>query len=282
MISIASALGACLAFGVSDFLAGVRTRTVAGLTVLLSSQLTGLVVILVATIAVGDRAPPLWFLPRALAAGVLGVLGIAAFWRGMAVGRISTVAPMAAAAPVIPIIVGLASGERPGLVQLLGMPVIVCGVVAVGRAPEGQKSPDGPMAVGTGLGIAAAVCFGLTVALLGQATHGDHEVFWTVLTARVAAVVCVAAGAIASRRRPKLHREDVPSLVAIGVLDLSANFLVVFALAHGLLSVAAVLMSLHTVVTVGLGRMVLGERLTKVQILGLVSALFGAALVGAG
>jgi drug/metabolite transporter (DMT)-like permease len=281
VLGILFALGACLSFGISDFVAGVTTRTIANLSVLVVSQVVGLVVIAAIVVAAGDGMPPADFVPYALGAGAVGAIGVGAFWRGLAVGTISIVTPIAAAAALIPTGVALASGERPGAIQLAGMLLVLGGVVLVARAPaqEGETGGRARMAAGAGFGLVAAVCFGSVVILLDEASHAG--ILWTALVARVGAVVLVVGAALAVRHRVQVPRNRMGTVVAIGVLDLSANVFMAAATTRGYLSIAAVLISLHVVVTIGLARIVLREQLIGIQRVGVLAAVVGAAIVTA-
>lgn len=114
MVAIALALGSSLAWGVSDFLGGLKSRTVPLLTVLLVSQGAALVLLAGIVVAAGEPPPGGSFV---LFAGLSEAVGVAALYRGLAVGTMSLVAPAAAMAPVVPLVVGIALGEVPGPVQ---------------------------------------------------------------------------------------------------------------------------------------------------------------------
>jgi uncharacterized membrane protein len=117
MLAIALALGSSLAWGVSDFLGGLKSRTFPLFLVLLISQGAALIALAVIVAALGEPPPGGDFLLFAAFAGISETIGVAALYRGLAVGVMSIVAPVAATAPVVPLVVGLALGELPGTVQ---------------------------------------------------------------------------------------------------------------------------------------------------------------------
>ncbi|MEA2361347.1 MAG: hypothetical protein QOD71_492 [Thermoleophilaceae bacterium] len=283
MTSVAVALAACIAFGVSDFLGGTTSRRLAPLTVLLVAQTTGLVLIGLTVLVFGGAAPDASFLPYAFAYGAVGVIGVAALWRGLAVGMVSIVAPIAAAAALIPVLVSLAEGERPAMLQVVGMACVVVGVILVARSPDGGGAERGGagrgVAAGVGFGLVAAVCFGSLIVFLDEAASED--VLWAALGGRIAAVVLVVVAVIGVRHPIEARREDLPGLLAIGAIDMAANVLMAAATTVGLLSVASVLISLHILVTMGLARVVLQERLVRVQRIGVVAATVGAVILSA-
>jgi drug/metabolite transporter (DMT)-like permease len=275
-VAAALALGASLAWGTGDFLGGRAARVIHVLTVVAVSQLVGLVAVLCWALISSDAFPPAADVAPAAAAGVGGAIGLAALYRGMAIGAMGVVAPISALAPLLPLVVGLAAGERPSAVQLLGTGVALAGVAVLSSEPGEQRR----RAAGTGLALVAAAGFGSYFVFLDAAA--DTSVPWAVTIARATAATLAVAGAlrVSASVRPPLP--VLPALVAVGLADVGANVLFGLASTRGLLAVVSVLASLYPVVTVVLARVVLGERLAISQRLGGAGAIAGAALVAAG
>jgi drug/metabolite transporter (DMT)-like permease len=278
MLAIALALGAALGWGSSDFLGGVKSRTVPLLQVLLVSQITALVAV-VAVVSFRGAGPPE---PAALApaalAGMSEVIGIAALYRGLAVGTMSVVAPCAATAPVVPLLAGLLVGEVPGPVNGAGIALAVIGIViaSVPSAPAGPapRTSPGPS---IGYGVLAALGFGAFFSFMDQA--GDSSVPWALLGARMTALTLIAVS-VAVRRPPMTpSRADLPVIAGMGVLIVAADTMYTAASTHGLVGVVAVLGSLHTVVTLGLARVFLRERLTRPQQAGVATSFLGVLVI---
>ena len=220
MTAIALALGASLAWGVGDFLGGLKSRTLHVLTVLAISQAAGFAAVLVWLAVSGDSAPAGSRDAAAVAAGVGGCLGLGALYRGMAVGAMGIVAPVSAVSAVIPFAVGVASGERPGALQVAGILLALAGVALASREPAER---GGGRAAGVGLALVAALGFGLYFVFLDRAA--EESVPWAVATARgtsslIAVAVAIAVGA--SLRPARVH---LPALVAVGLCDVGANVL---------------------------------------------------------
>lgn len=271
------ALGAALSWGLSDFLGGLKSRSSATVVVLLVSQVTALCVLTVTVAVRGLPAPDGRFLPIAALAGVGEVVGIAALYRGLAVGRMTVVAPVAATAPVLPLLVGLVSGEVPGPLAGVGLVLAITGVVVTSTRADTTAGPA-RLAPSVGYGLLSAAGFGLFFLTMDSASEGD--VPWALLTARLAAVLAVgAAAALTSRRR--LRRRDLPAMALIGLLIVTADTLYATATTMGLLGVAAVLGSLHTVVTIALASLTLDERLGRAQRIGVATALLGVLTIAA-
>jgi len=275
--AIALALSASLAWGLGDFLAGVKSRSLHVLTVLAISQAAGFAAVLLWLAVSGEAVPSGTASLSAVAAGVGGCFGLGALYRGMAVGAMGIVAPISAVSAVIPFTVGVVSGERPGVLQLIGILLALGGVALASREPAER---GGGRAAGVGLALVAALGFGLYFVFLDRAA--DESVPWAVATARGVSsliAVAVALGVSASLRPGRVH---LPALVAVGLCDVGANVLFGLASTRGLLSVVSVLAALYPIVTVGLAALLLHERIAPAQRVGVAGALLGAAMITAG
>jgi drug/metabolite transporter (DMT)-like permease len=277
MLAIALALAASVSWGVGDFFGGLTSRKLHVLTVLVVSQVVGLAAAATWVVASGDSFPGWTAILLGAAAGASGCLGIGALYRGMAVGAMGIVAPISAVAAVIPFAVGVASGERPGPLQIVGMVLALAGVAVASREPAHR---GGGRAAGIGLALLAALGFGLYFVFADRAAN--DSVPYAVATARgvsllVAFVVALAVGA---SLRP--GRGFLPVLVVVGLCDVGANMLFSLATTRGYLSIVAVLAALYPVVTVALAAIVLHERVAPTQRAGVAGALAGAAMITAG
>jgi drug/metabolite transporter (DMT)-like permease len=277
MLAIALALGASLSWGLGDFLGGLKSRTLHVLTVLVVSQVVGLGAALVWVVASGEGMPSWSATAWAMAAGAAGCLGIATLYRGMAIGAMGIVAPISAVAAVIPFAVGIASGERPGALQVVGILLALTGVAVASREPAAR---GGGRASGIGLALLAALGFGLYFVFADRAA--DESVPYAVATARGFSLLLalIAALVVGASLRP--GRSSLPALAAVGLCDVGANMLFSLATTMGYLSIVAVLAALYPVVTVALAAVLLHERVAPTQRLGVAGALVGAALITAG
>jgi drug/metabolite transporter (DMT)-like permease len=270
------ALGASLSWGVGDFLAGLRSRSLPVLTVLVVSQAAGFLTIAVVVAARGTAPPDARYLGYAVLAGLCGAIGLSAFYRGLAVGDMSVVAPISATAAVIPVIAGVVSGERPSALQGLGVGLALAGVVLT--AHERGSGGGGP-AAGVGLALVAALSFGFVLVALGAASEGDA--LWGTLSMRATSFSTLVVAALLVRPGFALRAGALPALVLIGILDVAGTMLFAIASTKSLLSLAAVLAQLYPVVTVLLARVVLGERISRHQQLGVVAVFAGVVLITA-
>jgi uncharacterized membrane protein len=273
------ALLSSVMWGSADFLGGTLTRRAQAVAVVACSQVLSLTVILPFALATGAFADPTGYLPWALAAGLVGMVSLVAFYAALATGTMGVVAPIAATGVVVPVALGLASGERPRPVQLVGVVLAVAGVV-LASGPEIRGVETGQARGGVRsllLALFAAVGFGLVLWFLSKAGH--YSVTMTLVTQRAASLVVAVVLVFVIRSSGGLGRRDVPLLLLIGVGDATANAMYTLATRTGLVSLVSVLGSLYPVATVLGARFVHGERMRPVQNAGVVSALAGVALI---
>jgi drug/metabolite transporter (DMT)-like permease len=281
--AVVLALGSSLAWGVADFVGGLKSRTLAVPVVLLVSQAVGLVAIALVVVATGEDWPGLGAVLPAVLGGTAGLVGLAAFYRGLAVGAMGVVAPISSAAAVVPVVVGLVGGERPSSGQVLGTVLAVVGVAVAAREvaeADPGAAPAGPrLAKGVPLALVAALGFGTF--FVGLDAASESSVLWAILASRLFSVLLLVGVALAVRTRLPGPGPDLSALVVVGVFDVAANTMFAYASTAGLLSVVGVLGALYPVVTVLLARLVLGERLAVVQRAGAAVAVAGVAVIAA-
>lgn len=269
------ALLSSLTWGTSDFVAGLRAKTLPPAAVVGWSQLVGL--LFLTALVVGQR--PLGaagWLPWAVAAGAVGALALASFYAALSTGTMSIVAPIASLGAAVPVLVGVLSGEAPSPLAWVGMAVAVLGTV-LASGPELQAGLSvRPVA----LAVVAAVGFGLVLTFMERGSR--VSLLSTLWGMRVTSVLIFAGVAVLARSTGGVARRDVPALAFVGLADLGANALFALAARSGLLSVASVLGSLYPVVTILLARGILHERLRGIQNAGVVLAVAGVVLIASG
>lgn len=279
MLGVGLALSSSLCWGISDFIGGVQSRRTAVLRVVLITQAVGLVVLGVILAVRGQGAPALHRLLPAVGGGVVGVAGLAAFYRALSIGTMSIVAPIAATGVVVPVVVGIAGGEHPAAPQVAGIAAAIVGVVLASRERDHRGSPTQAGRSSVALALLAALGFGCFFVGLRSSSRADP--LWATFAARAAAVLALSLFA-AVRPSGLRGRGGLRLLAVAGTLDMSANVLFAVATRHGLLSVVSVLAALYPLATVALARVVLGEKVRRVQEVGVVAALTGVVLIAAG
>ena len=265
-------------WGIGDFLGGLASRRAHVLTVLALSQAVGLLGAATWVLVAGEDRPAVTDLWPAAVAGAAGAIGLAALYRGMAIGAMGIVAPISAASPVVPLAVDVGRGIVPSALQWLGIAVVLTGIVLLAREPGGAGGSG--LAAGVALALLAALGFGLFVVGLDAAS--DDGVAWTILVVRTTSTLLalVAAAVVSAPLRPPARL--LPMIVAVGAFDTLANVLVAFATTRGPAGIVAVLSALYPVTTILLARVVLAERLDRGRRIGGALALGGAAAVAVG
>ena len=281
------ALLSAVAYGAGDFMGGVAARRLPPAAVVLRSNVIGLLGLVLALPLVGDAELVGRDVAIGGAGGVAGGVGVLLLYRGLATGTMSVIAPITAVlAAVVPVVVGLAAGERPSAVALVGIPLALAAILLLSREPADDDARISGItrnalvtALGSGLG------FGIFFVAL-DATSDDAGL-WPVVAGRAASVAlfAIAAATVVSARagRGRATAGSTPwLLVGCGVLDGGANALFLLATQRGLLTLTAVLVSLYPASTLLLARVVLGERLAFSQRAGVVLAGVAVVLVTAG
>jgi drug/metabolite transporter (DMT)-like permease len=282
MAAIAFALASSALWGVADYLGGLKSRTFPVPVVLAMMYLSSLTVMLVFVTARGEGPPSSSHVLASLGAGVVGIAGLSAFYRALAIGTMSIVAPIASTGVALPVIVGLIGGDRPGPARSAGLALAVVGIVLASREDDAGAADAGQQRLSIVLAIVAGLGFGSYFVLAEIGSSGD--VAWALLLSRMSAFPIIALIALLALRRggTRPTRWAPAGLAGIGLIDLGANWFFNHASTIGELSSVAVGSSLYPVVTVMLAAVLLGERVQGVQRAGVIVALTGVVLIAAG
>jgi drug/metabolite transporter (DMT)-like permease len=172
----------------------------------------------------------------------------------------------------------LVAGHPPGPIALIGVALALAGVLLTSSDRKAEQQKSAMRA--TGLAVVAALAFGLS--FVGTDAGANGGVWWPVAITCSTSLAIVTLAAAVTGRSPRVGRSALPAIVAVGLLDVIANVLYVSALGHGLAGVVSTLSSLYPVTTVALAWLVLRERATAWQGLGVAGAIAGVALVSLG
>jgi drug/metabolite transporter (DMT)-like permease len=270
------ALGASLAWGVADFVGPWQGRTLGALRVMFWAQVAGVTAVALVVLVRGETpsSPAVLF---AIPAAISGTLGLYAYYRGMAIGAMAVVAPIAGASAIVPVVFGILSGDRPKPVQYAGIACALIGIVLASL--ERREGGERRMAAGVGLAILAAIGFGFYFPPMHAA--GEADPLWASLVFRISSTLVVLAAVAARRPALRLSGWKLAVVLAVGLGDTLGNVLFAAAASQGgLESLTSVLASLYPVVTVMLAAFVLHERVAMVQRAGAALALAGIVLIG--
>ncbi len=275
------AFTSALVFGVGDFMGGMASRRVRALVVASWSQLVGLAgIVLLVAVVLPSATPTAADLAWGVAAGLVGAVGLLLLYSALASGPMSVAAPITAVfSALVPLVVGLTLGERPGPLAAVGVALALPAIVFIAQGEEPPGLPhrtkatvrDLVPAFGAGLG------FGLFFVFL-QRTSASAGL-WPLVSARSVSMLALFTLTVVTPGPVALVRGTHRLAIACGVCDAGANALYLAAVNRGLLSLVAVLAALYPASTVVLARVVLKERMRRIQLIGLGLAAVAAALV---
>jgi drug/metabolite transporter (DMT)-like permease len=280
LTGVALALLSAISFGVSDFVGGIASRRVAALRVVLVSYPLAMVLLGLLAAVVGgpiSAGAVVW----GSLGGISQACGVWWLYAALGAGPISVVSPLTAVlTAAVPVGVGIAIGDRPGLVAAVGIALAMVAVVLVSReATDEDVTPHRFTPSVASLTIGSGVAFGLNFALIHQAPVESR--LWPLLFARMSASMLVIIVAAASRNLRVPSGKPLRLALTLPVLDASANVAMLLALHASLLSLTGVLISLYPAATVVLAMAVLRERVTRWQTLGMVLAAVSVAMIAA-
>jgi drug/metabolite transporter (DMT)-like permease len=278
------ALLSAVAYGSGDFMGGLASRRIPAAGVVLRTHVAGLVTMVVVAALVGAEHVARPDLVWGAVAGVGGGVGVLLFYRALAAGAMSVLAPITGVlSAIVPVVTGFAQGERPSTVATVG---VVLGLAAVGMVSretpaEVARVPRSALVDAVGAGFA----FGLFFTAIAQA--GEDAGLWPVVMGRVASVTLFGFVVLVVRSArtgdDRARRGTMPLLlIGCGVFDAGANALFLLARHRGLLSLVAVLGALYPAATILLARLVLDERMNRIQLAGLAVAGTAVSLVALG
>lgn len=274
-VSALLALASSMVWGTSDFFAGLLTRRHPVAVVVGWSQTLGFLVLSVIVATRWGSVTSWDWLPWSVLAALIGVVGLLCFYQALATGTMGVVAPIATLGVVVPVVLGVLTGETPRSITWIGMITAMIGAtLASGPELSGAVSPRPVI-----LAAISAVCFGCVMFLIhvGSATSA----LMTIWGMRATSFTIFVIAALAMRTVGEVRPRDLPLLAFIGCGDALANILFGLASTAGHVSVASVLGSLYALVTIVLARVILREHLLPVQKGGIVLAMLGAAIIAA-
>jgi drug/metabolite transporter (DMT)-like permease len=310
MLAVLLALTAAISFGCSDYVAGRAARRAGTVvSVAFTAEVAKAVLVILVVPFVSSKNPSAPSLAWGAAAGVSGGVGEMALYLGFRHAAFSVVSSVSAVgAAMFPVLAGFLFGERPGAFSLVGIALTLPAIMALsarpGKANASKKcerdaatsAPGGtnacnPVAypnpeirkgpaAGVVWGLAAGAGFGLS--LIGLNRAGSRTDLWPLAIAELAAVAIIActAAAIGELKLPPTGTRRLSALTGImGSLGIFSYFLSTH---RGLLVVTAVIYSLYPAATILLAKVLSGERLTSVRIIGLCLAAVSVGLIAVG
>jgi drug/metabolite transporter (DMT)-like permease len=266
-------------FGAADFIGGLASRRAHSYAVVVATGIAGLALLAVLIPLLPAATPSARDLAWGAASGLAGGVAIALLYRALAIGTMSVVAPVTAVCGVVlPVVAGLIVGERPSTLTGIGMLLALVAIVLVGQE---SKQAAGAGARASGRAIRLALFAGIAIGLfyLALAETSPDAGLWPLVAARAVSVSLFGVALSVGRHTLRMPAPLATLVIGGGVLDMVANALYLLATRGGPLGVVVVLSSLYPASTVLLARIILKERLSQLQLLGVVSAIVAVALI---
>jgi len=275
LVSPGLSLAAAISWGAADFSGGIATKAANVFSVVVVAHATGLAFMLLLALLVGEPIPAWTSLLWGIVAGLAGGIGLAALYKALAVGKMGINAPLSSViTAVVPLLFSFSTEGLPHAMQMIGF---VLALVSIWLIATQRGTGDGSQ--GMGLAVVAGIGFGGFLLFIKLA--GSEAVFWPLVSARSASFLLMLAITVIRGGDWKHSRGSVSYMLLAGILDSGANALYVAAAQRGRLDVAAVLSSLYPASTVILARLVLKERLSRLQRVGMAAALIAVSLIAA-
>ena len=278
----ALALLSALCYGAADFIGGLTARRASTLAVVVISQFAGLLLLLVILPLLPQATPSRGDLLWGALAGAAGGGGVALLYRALAIGVMAVVAPTTAVcAVVIPVLVSVALGERPAVGTFVGIALAIIAIVLVSQSsdsgPGAREGAEARQTKAFTLAVLSGVVIGFFFVALARTSN--QAGLWPLVAARTVSVGLFAVMAFFASRSLRIPAAILGIVVAGGALDMLANLLYLLASRAGPLSVVVTLASLYPASTVLLARLILHERLSRLQWVGVACALVAVAII---
>ena len=263
-MGIALGLVAAVLYGSSDFGGGLASRRFGSLQVTVIGSAVATVLAWATLIAAGGPGPSLRAVAWGLASGLAGGAGTLVLYRGLARGQMSVVGPLSAVgAAVVPVMAGVALGERPSILAVAGVLVSLPAIVLVAAS----GSVRGKLGAGLLDGLAAGLAFGILFVGLAQA--GRDAGLWPVACEQTGTLLLTLGVAVKSREPLRIPLRSAGLPVLVGASGMAATLAYFYATHFSMLAIAGVLVSLYPGITVMLARLILHERFSPAQRAGL-------------
>ena len=274
------AIFSSILWGSADFFGGKLSKRYQAIAVTAVSKafglLIGITIILVSSSWLRPNLSWDGYFLSGVCAGLLGFIGLVAFYSGLATGRMGVVAPISALSVLIPLTIAFINGEKPSSAQLLGMGIALTGAVFA----SGPELKGGLAVKPIVFAVIAAFGFGAAVAFIAKGSASSA--IMTMTTMRFSTFIVALFLFARFRTLGGFKKKDLPVLIGIGGADFIANLLLGVATTKGLVSLAVVLGSLYPIVTALLAIKILHERLHKIQYVGIGFAIVGVAVISLG
>jgi drug/metabolite transporter (DMT)-like permease len=276
--SIIFGLLSALSWGAGDFTGGLAARKVGAYRSVFYAEVIGVIFLFIVLAFINEPLPDVRARLFALAAGVLGTIGLMLLYHAMTVGLMSIATPVSALlAAALPVAVGLFTEGVPEFLTLTGFGFALLAVWLISQGEGGVKDLLSHLS-DLKLPLLAGIGFGFYFILMHEATR-DGGAVWHMVFSRTGGMALIVTYLLVTRSSWKIDTSALPIISMNGILDLGGNFFFILAGQAGRLDVASVLSSLFPGATVLLAWVFLKERLNRNQWIGVICALLAIILM---
>jgi drug/metabolite transporter (DMT)-like permease len=284
MVAILGGLGAALSWAIATLASSRSSRMIGPISVLGWVMAVGLVTAIVPALVARPIAldPPM--LVALVVIGLSHNMGLLLAYGALSIGRVSIVAPIVATEGALAAVLSIVFGEPLAPSTGLLLAAIAAGVVLAAA----ERSADRPDAAAlapsqnrraAALAISAALVFSVGLLLAGRLGSAGVPPAWVMLVSRSIGVVIIVLPLLATRRF-RLTRAALPLVITAGILEVTGGAIYVVAASESV-AVAAVLSSQFAALAALGGFLLFGERLQRLQLIGVITVAIGVTLLGA-
>ena len=268
IVAVIYGLASAASWGAGDFSGGFATKSGSVLGVLLVGYIVGAVLLSICALWFGSPVPNLFSFTAGVLAGVVGVIGLAALYKGLASGQMGIVAPLAAlTTAALPVLLGIFLEGFPSTLQVMGFFIAFTAIWLLSIPEKSQKFEWRQIR----LPITAGILLGLSMVFIDQAA--EQTVLWSLVVARITGAAVLMALLLIFRKGRMPPKSNYPIVCLAGVFDTGGITFYALAAHTGRLDTAAVLASMYPATTVLLAWLILKERLSPRQWVGVIAAL---------
>ena len=267
-------LASAISWGAGDFSGGVASRRTSVYSVVALSQFVSMVLLIFAGFLLPEENIFMQYIILGALAGVCVATGLVALYTGLAHDKMGVVAPVTAVvAAIVPVIFSIFLEGLPQPLQIIGFGIALISIWLISRTDQNSKFQLG----GLKLPIFAGIGFGLFFILIERVS--DNAIWWPLVSARITSICLVLVAAVLTQKLNAPNAYQLPIIALAGIFDTGGNVFYALATRFGRLDIAAILSSLYPAVTVVLAWIILKERLTLYQWLGVVMVLSAVLLI---
>jgi drug/metabolite transporter (DMT)-like permease len=268
LIPIIYGLISSASWGAADFIGGLASKRTSAIRVLYLAEIAGFIPFLALAVVTREPIPPAVDFLWGAFSSLVGLSGLILLYRALAEGQMTIAAPVSALlAAVIPVIFGFFTLGVPSTATMFGFGLAFIAVWLISQT----DSTNWRFSISElRLPLISGIFFGFYFILIHQATL--NAFYWPLTSARFAGLIALGLFAIVTRQ-PAMPPQEVWGLCIVnGIMDIGGNAFYIFATQTGRIDVAAVLSSLYPAATVLLAWVVLKEKISLTQTMGIVSA----------